>query len=112
MKTWILIFGQEIRITGFVYRLNDFSDDQFVIARNMIIDSNSNPLVVGFLCSYVKADDFHDGTWVEITGTINEGEYNGRIPVIKVKKMIRVDKPEDEFVSVPDDTYIPTSIIM
>ena len=107
-----MYLGQEVKITGFVYRLNDFQDDQFVIARNMVIDSTSNPLVVGLLCSFFKSEDFEDGAWVEIQGIISQVEYNGTIPSIKVKNMTRIEKPEDEYVSTPSDTYIPTSVIM
>ena len=107
-----MYLGQEIKITGFVYRLNDFQDDQFVIARNMVIDSTSNPLVVGFLCYFMKSEDFEDGAWIELQGTVSQGDYNGTVPVIKVKKMTIIEKPKDEYVSIPSDTYIPTSVIM
>ena len=42
--------GTKIKFTGFVYRLYDFSDDQFVLGRQMIISSDMQAVVVGFLC--------------------------------------------------------------
>lgn len=43
-----LYVGQNIKFTGFVYRLYDFSEDQFVLGRNMIISSDYKAVVVGF----------------------------------------------------------------
>ena len=103
--------GKEIKFSGYVYRVLDFSENQFVLARDMVIDSQS--YVVGFLSEYDKIKDFDDGTWVQIIGTISQGKYhNKNIPVIKVKTLNKIEKPEDEFVLPPSDTYIPTSAIL
>ena len=37
-------------MVGYVFRANDFKENQFVLARDMIISSNLQTLVVGFLC--------------------------------------------------------------
>ena len=42
--------GKKINFTGYVYRVLDLQDNQFVLARDMIINSNSQTVVVGFLC--------------------------------------------------------------
>jgi len=52
--------GKEIKFSGYVYRVIDFSNKQFVLARDMLMDSQS--YVVGFLCEYDKINDFEDGT--------------------------------------------------
>ena len=103
--------GQKINFTGYIYRTFDFSDAQFVLARNMIIDANKQTLVVGFLCNCKNAKDFNDGTWVNITGKIEKGDYHGEIPVIEITEIKAVDKPVDEYVYPPDDTFIPTSAL-
>lgn len=105
------IYGQKISFTGYVYRVYDFSNTQFVLARNMVISSDNQTLVVGFLCNFKDASKFSDGTWVNITGTITKGDYHGDIPVIEIKEMKACDKPSDEYVYPPDDTYIPTSAL-
>ena len=103
--------GKEIKFSGYVYRVIDFNDNQFVLARNMIVDSQS--YVVGFLSEYDKICDFEDGSWVEIIGTITKGKYHNReIPIIEIKELNKIDKPQDEFVSPPEDTYIPTSAVL
>lgn len=103
--------GQTISFTGFVYRVSDIKDDEFILARNMIINSNNQTVVVGFLCKCTNAKNFADGTWVNITGTISKGDYHGEIPVLQITNISSTTKPENEFVYPPDDYYIPTSVI-
>lgn len=59
--------GQQISFSGYVYRVSDFESNQFVLARNMIISSNFQTLVVGFLCNSSFSSLYPDGTWVYIT---------------------------------------------
>lgn len=40
--------GKEITFVGYVYRINYLADNQFVLARNMIINPASQTVVVGF----------------------------------------------------------------
>lgn len=103
--------GQKISFTGYIYRVYDFSETEFVLARNMVISSDNQSLVVGFLCNHKDATKYADGTWVTITGKIMKGDYHGTIPIIEITSMKECDKPADEFVYPPDDTYIPTSAL-
>lgn len=103
--------GKEIKFSGYVYRVLDFSDTQFVLARNMVIDSQY--YVVGFLCEYSKIKDYEDGSWVEITGTVTKSQYHKQdIPIIKINSLKETQRPENDFVPPPSDTYIPTSAIL
>lgn len=101
--------GKKIQFTGFVYRLYDFSNEQFVLGRQMIVSSDMQAVVVGFLCHLNGADKYKDGSWVEIEGTITKGEYHGAIPVIEIEGIKEVKTPSDEYVYPPEETYIPTS---
>ena len=103
--------GQKISFSGYIYRNLDFSETQFVLARDMLVEGRTEALIVGFLCSHKEARSYADGTWVEITGEITKGNYHGDVPIIKVIKIKQVEKPADEFVCPPDSTYIPTGII-
>ena len=104
--------GQKIKFSGYVYRAPDFTDCEFVLARNMLVNNNSQSLIVGFLCNYDDIKSYPDNTWIEITGEITKGDYHGEIPVIKITQINKIQKPDDEFVYPPDDTYIPTSVIL
>lgn len=104
--------GMKINFTGYVYRVYDLKDNQFILARDMIISSDYKSVIVGFLCECDKAKEFEDGTWVEITGEITKGDYHGDMPIIKVTKIKKVDVPNEEFVYPPDESYIPTDSLL
>ena len=102
--------GKKIKFTGFIYRLYDFNENQFVLGREMIISSDNHAVVVGFLSVCDEACNFKDGAWVEAEGIIEKGNYHGDIPVIKVKSMKEVNVPKDEYVYPPNDSYITSEI--
>lgn len=101
--------GIKIKFTGFVYRLYDFTGEQFVLGRQMIVSTDMQAVVVGFLCYLNNANKYKDGAWVEVEGTITRGDYHGEIPVIEINKIKEVKAPSDEYVYPPDENYIPTS---
>ena len=104
--------GQKIKFTGYVYRMYDFTSEQFVLARNMIVSSDFQFVVVGFLCHSEIASNFEDGCWVEIEGTITKGEYYGDMPIVEVQKINEVTAPTDEYVYPPDDSFVTTSTVL
>ena len=105
--------GQKIKFSGFVYRVYDLTKEQFVLGRNMIISSDFQTVVIGFLCSYKDAANFRDNSWVELEGEIIKGKYHGDdMPILKVINIKEIEKPNDEYVYPPDENYIPTSTII
>lgn len=101
--------GLKINFTGYVYRIFDLKENQFILSRNMVVSSDFKSVVVGFLTECDNAKDFEDNTWVEVTGEIYKGDYYGDMPILKVIEIKKVDKPNDEYVYPPDESYIPTS---
>lgn len=101
--------GRTYKFSGYIYRAYDFNDNQFVLARDMVISSDFQSLIVGFLCESNDADKFKDNTWVEVTGTIKKVDYHGDMPELKITKIEKIDKPADELVYPPDDSYVPTT---
>ena len=101
----------KVNFTGYIYRVIDFKNNQFVIARDMFInESKTQSVVVGFLCEYKDAEKFTDGTWVNITGSIEMGKYhNEQIPFIKITDIKEADEPENSCVMPPSNDYVPTS---
>ena len=102
----------QINFTGYVYRVLDLNENQFILARDMIISSDFQSVIVGFLCECDNAKDFENETWIEVTGKITKGEYHGDMPIIKITEIKEIDKPNDEFVYPPDESYLPTSGIL
>ena len=104
--------GKKICFTGYVYRVLDLQENQFVLARDMIVNSNSQTVVVGFLCEYDEAKNFEDNTWVQVTGEIYKGDYHGDMPILEINNIKEIEKPNDEYVYPPDENYIPTSAVL
>ena len=70
--------GKKVCFSGYVYRISDFNEKQFVLARDMIISSDLRTLVVGFLCEYKQAQNFENGTWIEVTRKNNKRKLSRR----------------------------------
>lgn len=104
--------GQKIKFSGYVYRMIDFTQEQFVLGRNMIISSDFQTVVVGFLCECDTAVQYEDNTWIEIEGEITKGDYHGEMPIIKIEKIQKIEKPSEEFVYPPDDSFVSTSTVL
>lgn len=100
--------GKKVKFVGFVYRLYDFSENQFVLAREMVISSDNQAVVVGFLCDYKNANNLIDGEWIEAEGTIEKGNYHGDLPVIKIQTLNKVSAPADKYVFPPSANYLET----
>ena len=103
--------GQKISFIGYIFKIDSFKDNQFVLARNMDIGNNQT-LIVGFLCEYNDIDKFSEYSWVEITGEISKGTYNNSdIPIIKISDISQTQEPVNPTVPMPNNEFVPTSII-
>ena len=47
-----------------------------------------------------------------VTGKIIKGYFHDEIPVIDINKIEETTKPEEVYVYPPENTYIPTSVIL
>ena len=103
--------GQKISFTGYVYRVKDLKEDEFILARDMLLNNMNQTVVVGFLSKYKDAKNFENNTWIKVTGEIKKGYYYGDIPYIEITKIEKVDIPENPIVQEPSDTYVPTAVI-
>lgn len=88
--------GKTIKLTGYVYRMADFKENYFVCGRDIIQDNENN--IAGFLCYSDEASSLIDNEWLEITGVISKGEYNGEMPVIKIASITKVTAPANTYV--------------
>ncbi len=104
--------GQKIKFSGYVFRMLDFNQNQFVLARDMIISSDFQTVVVGFLSEYEEIKQYEDNTWIEIVGEITKGNYHGDMPILKIEQIQKIEKPQDEFVYPPDDSFVTTSTVL
>lgn len=95
--------GKRFSISGYVYRMPDFTENEFVIARTMIINSNqnANAVIVGILANSSNVKNFKNNDWVSCVGTIKKGTYKGDMPVLVVDEITKIEVPEDDFVYLP-----------
>ena len=103
--------GMKVIFSGYIHRIVDFKENQFVLARDMVITSDLQTVIVGFLCECDDIIQYTDKTWIQIEGEIIKGDYHGDMPILKIIKMQKIDKPSDEYVYPPDASFVPTSTI-
>ena len=77
----------------------------------MVISSDFQSVVVGFLCECDTAYQYKDFSWVEIEGTIVKAII-WEIPVLHINSIQEAKKPNEEYVYPPSDDFIPTSTII
>ncbi len=88
--------GKTVQMNGYVYRMPDFKDNYFVCGRDYLVNNENN--VAGFLCYEDQGDNLLDNEWIEITGVIAKGEYNGETPVLKVNHITKITAPANTYV--------------
>ena len=103
--------GQKICYTGYVYRVPEIEENQFILARDMQLQNTNQTVIVGFLCTLDNAKDYDTYGWVKITGSIEKGYYFGDIPCIKISEIEKTQEPEHCVVPAPDENFIETSVI-
>jgi putative membrane protein len=95
--------GKEVVITGFVYRDNSYSKNQFLISRLMMVCCAADTEVTGILCDWNKASIQKSNTWVKVTGKIDlenltiDGEKS-ITPVIRIQNVEPYQEPKNQYI--------------
>ncbi len=58
--------NKKIEMVGYVFRVNDFDKNQFVVARDMLIN-DSESRIIGFLCESPEAEKLQNNEWIHVT---------------------------------------------
>ncbi len=94
--------GKKIQVTGFVYKDNQFGENEFVSARMLMVCCAADMQTIGFLCKYEGASELTSDTWIKVSGTIEKGEFEGsEMTVIAVNQIESIETPENEYVYPP-----------
>lgn len=88
--------NKTVKFSGYVYRMADFKEDYFVCGRNTIVNGEDN--IAGFLCQSKDASKLVDNEWIEVTGIIIKGNYNGDMPVVKIGSIQKITAPANTYV--------------
>lgn len=94
-----LFEGRTIKLSGFVFKEGDFSENQFVLARYLITHCVADASVIGFLSELEGANRLQQDSWVEIEGKMAVGTYEGyELPIIKVTKWNITTEPKEPYI--------------
>lgn len=88
--------GKTMHLTGFIFKMPDFKENYFVCGRNTI--SNNEDKIAGILCDYQDSKVLIENEWIEISGVITKGNYNGDMPILKVGSIKKITAPANSFV--------------
>jgi putative membrane protein len=94
--------GNSIEITGFIYNDKNLNltNNQFIIARYMMVCCAADMQIVGLRCQYINIENSLDlNTWVKISGKIKNDSYESN-----PDPLILIDKIEID--SNPDTSYV------
>lgn len=92
------MIGKTITTKGFVYRDQNFFQDEIVIARFSVVCCVADASVYGIMA---KGNIAHlpKDQWIEVTGRIDQIKYDGStVPVIKIQKFSKIPVPENPYV--------------
>lgn len=86
--------GQEANLVGFVYRDIQFTDDQMMVARFTLSCCVADATAIGVVVQSDVAAQFEQDTWVQVTGTFQQGTLDGNpIPVLVADTVEPVEEP-------------------
>ncbi|MBO1513131.1 TIGR03943 family putative permease subunit [Metabacillus bambusae] len=91
--------GKTVEIMGFVYREDNFKEDQFVIARFGLSCCVADASVYGTLATFHEAKQYGDDQWIKIKGTLTTIKYQDwTLPYVKVTTVETVEQPDEPYV--------------
>ncbi|UQD51452.1 TIGR03943 family protein [Bacillus methanolicus] len=92
------MIGKTVTTKGFVYREKNFMQNQIIVARFGITCCIADASVYGIMAEGNVATLPKD-KWVQVTGTIEQTQYDGDpIPIIKIKQISKIAAPQQPYV--------------
>lgn len=91
--------GKAIEISGFVYRQEDMSDTQFVVARLAMECCSADATPYGFLVEWPEAKTLPEDTWVKVYAAISSSMFGGmEIVTLRASRVESIEAPETPYV--------------
>lgn len=91
--------GKEIETMGFVYRQQDFTPQQFVVARFSVSCCTADASVFGVLVEHPQASKWATDSWVKVRGKLESRMVDGYdMLVLKATRVEPVKAPKDPYV--------------
>ncbi|MBP1966590.1 TIGR03943 family putative permease subunit [Paenibacillus aceris] len=91
--------GKKIELSGFIYREDNMTNNQFVVGRFAVSCCSADATPYGVMIDFPTAQTYPKDMWVKVTGTIQNGNYNGNdIFVIKATQIDKITAPSSPYV--------------
>jgi putative membrane protein len=91
--------GKKIELTGFVYREDNMASHQFVVGRFAVSCCSADATPYGVMIDFPTAATYPKDMWVKVTGTVQNGSYNGNdIFIIKATQIDKITAPSSPYV--------------
>ena len=91
--------GQEIEITGFLYKNENLKNNEFVVGRFMMVCCAADMQIAGIRCENSKLESYDNDTWIKVKGKIKKDIYEGTVdPVIVVEYLEKDLNPDTSYV--------------
>jgi putative membrane protein len=90
--------GLPVDIVAFVYREANMSANQFMAARFTLSCCVADAFAIGMPVESTNAEDFADGQWIRIQGSLQAGEFRGEsVPIIIPSSIEPVEPPDNPY---------------
>lgn len=91
--------GKKVEMFGFVYREDDFEQDQFVVARFGLSCCVADASVYGTLASIADGEKYKQDEWVKVSGVIKSVNYQDWVlPNVEVQSIEKIEQPKEPYV--------------
>lgn len=97
--------GKKVIIRGFVYKEENFKENEFVVARMMMSCCAADAQVIGLMCRWNNASQLNKEQWISVEGVLESTAYGSGgsdkgdiIPLIVVEKVESIEAPENVYI--------------
>ncbi|MFB9327585.1 TIGR03943 family putative permease subunit [Paenibacillus aurantiacus] len=91
--------GKQVELSGFVYRDEAMKADQFAVSRFAMNCCSADSLPYGLVATFDKAASLRKDAWVKVSGTLEEGQYDG-------ETILQLLVTHIESIRTPDSPYV------
>jgi uncharacterized repeat protein (TIGR03943 family) len=90
--------GEPVHVIGFVYQDDRFSETQFMVSRFTVSCCAADAVPVGLVVQWPDTAQLPPDTWVEVTGTLQTGEFNGQtMPILQAEEVSETEQPAQPY---------------
>jgi putative membrane protein len=102
-----LFSGKKIKVTGFMYRDEEFKPGRFLLARNIMWCCAADAILSGFICEHEGTGQLEPESWLTVSGILDvtsyfDGSTGGdvKIPKIIVENLSYINPPRNKYIFV------------